>query len=106
MSTDHIPAFHEKVQNDPVLQQKVAALHERVQRELADKLAALSQEAGTPFTSEEFLSAARAELSDAELQGVSGGILPAIAVVAAIAVVGGYIFRDVPNPHPGSARAM
>jgi phage terminase large subunit-like protein len=60
------------------LQQKVAALHEQVRQEVAGKLAALSEEVGTPFTSEEFLSATKVELSDATLQGISGGIFQVI----------------------------
>ena len=104
MSTN-IEAFNTKVQNSPELQQKVAVITEQIQQELAEKLAALSQEAGTPFTAEEFLSATKAELSDAELQGVSGGILPLVmGGIAAIAVVGGYLFRDVKGSGAGKAR--
>jgi predicted ribosomally synthesized peptide with nif11-like leader len=75
MSTN-ITAFHSKVQDSPELQQKVAAITRQLQQDLAGKLAALSQEAGTPFTSEEFLAATKAELSETELTGISGGQLP------------------------------
>jgi predicted ribosomally synthesized peptide with nif11-like leader len=104
MSTN-IEAFNTKVQNSPELQQKVATLTEPIQRELAGKLAALSQEAGTPFTSEEFLSATRTELSDAELQGVSGGIIPLIVGgLIGLVAVGGYLVKDVPGTGHAKAR--
>lgn len=72
MSTN-IAAFNSKVQDSPELQQKVAAITRKIQEDLAGKLAALSQEVGTPFTSEEFLAATKAELSETELDGISGG---------------------------------
>jgi len=104
MSTN-IEAFNTKVQNSPELQQKVAALTQQIQQDLAEKLAALSQEAGTPFTSEEFLSTTRTELSDAELQGVSGGVIPLIvAGLAGLVAVGGYLVKDVKGTHAGRAR--
>ena len=77
MSTN-IEAFNTKVQNSPELQQKVAALTQQAKQALAEKLAALSQEVGTPFTGEEFLSASKAELSEADLDGISGGQLPVL----------------------------
>lgn len=104
MSTN-IEAFNTKVQNSPELQQKVAALTLQTQQDLAEKLAALSQEAGTPCTSEEFLGATEAELSDAELQGVSGGVIPLIvAGLAGLVAVGGYLVKDVPPTHAGRSR--
>ena len=104
MSTN-LEAFNTKVQNSPELQQRVATLTQQIRQDLADKLAALSQEAGTPFTSEEFLTATKTELSDAELKGVSGGIIPfVIAGVAGLAALGGYMVRDVPSRGYAKAR--
>lgn len=104
MSTN-IEAFTAKVQNSPELQQKVAAATQQLQQELAEKLSAISQEAGTPVSKEEFLDTTKTELSDAELEGVSGGVIPFVmAGIVGIAAIGGYIFRDVPGSGAGKCR--
>jgi len=105
MSTN-IEAFNTKVQNSPELQQKVVTITQQIQHDLAERLAALSQEAGTPFTSEEFLSASTSrELSEAELEGVSGGVIPFIvAGMAGLVALGGYLVKDVEPTHAGRSR--
>ncbi len=71
MSTENLIAFQTRAATDVDLQQKVLAIHQNAARELAEKIAALSLEAGTPFTVEEFLTPS--ELSDDQLDRVVGG---------------------------------
>ena len=73
MSSDSITTFLTKASTDPALAAKIEAIHTRVQGELAETLAALSIEAGTPFTAEEYLHECSSTLSDAELEQVAGG---------------------------------
>jgi predicted ribosomally synthesized peptide with nif11-like leader len=72
MSIENLHQFQSRVASDAALKGKVQAIHEAVAREFAEKIAALSAEVGTPFTAEEYLAAR--ELTDAELEGASGGI--------------------------------
>lgn len=72
MSRENITAFLESATNNPELQQKIVALHVAVERATAEELAKLSQDAGTPFTAEEWLGE-EGELSEAEMEGVAGG---------------------------------
>ena len=51
MSTDSITTFLAKASTDPALAAQIEAIHTRAQGELAERLAALSVESGTPFTS-------------------------------------------------------
>lgn len=73
MSTDNISAFLAKSETDTALAAQIRAIHEQAAATLAADLARLSQEAGTPFTAEEFLANQSQALSDAELEAVSGG---------------------------------
>lgn len=73
MSTENITTFLTKATTDSALAAKIEAVHTRVQRDLAETLAALSVEAGTPFTAEEYLHECNSALSDAELEQVAGG---------------------------------
>jgi len=74
MSAENLTAFQDRVAADADLQQRLVAIHQDAARELAQKIAALSVEVGTPFTAEEFL--APPALTDDELDGVAGGSAP------------------------------
>lgn len=71
MSTENLTAFQTRVATDVDLQQKLLIIQQDSALALAEKIAALSREVGTPFTAEEFL--APPELSDDQLDGVVGG---------------------------------
>ena len=73
MSADNIPAFFEKAKNSPELQLKIAEIPHTSAQAIAEALAALSNEAGSPFTAAEFLSAPERELSGDELARTAGG---------------------------------
>lgn len=76
MSTENITKFSEALAADPALASKVQAIHVAAARRIRENLAALSVEAGTPFTAEEVLADATArtsELSDEQLETVAGG---------------------------------
>ncbi len=77
MSTENLTKFAEAVSADPALQANLQAIHAEAAREVAEKLAALSAEAGAPFTAGDFLETGRrqiADLSEADLEKVAGGI--------------------------------
>lgn len=73
MSTDNISAFIDKIQTDIALREKVSALYAEADQAMADALARLAIEAGTPLTAEEILSQLQPELSEADLSGIAGG---------------------------------
>lgn len=76
MSTENITKFSEAVAANPELQEKVQSLQAAAARETAEKIAALSVEAGTPFSADEFLASAQSvqgELSEEQLEAVAGG---------------------------------
>lgn len=74
MSTASLSDFLNRAMEDPVLIERIAAIHAENAQRLAEALSALSREAGTPFTAEEFLAVQAQALSDAELEGVAGGV--------------------------------
>lgn len=76
MSTENITKFSEAVASDATLGAKIQAIQATAARDTAEKIAALSVEAGTPFTADKFLvnaASVSAELSDEDLEAVSGG---------------------------------
>ncbi len=76
MSTENITKFNEVLASDPDLQAKLRDIQQDVARDTAEKIAALSAEAGTPFSADEFLRGAvqgTGELSEEQLESVSGG---------------------------------
>ena len=76
MSTENITKFSQAVANSSELQAKVQSIHADAARETADKIAALSAETDAPFTADEFLASAQSaqgELSEEQLESVSGG---------------------------------
>ncbi len=76
MSTENITKFSEAVAASPELQAKVQSIQVAAARDTAEKMAALSTEAGAPLTAEDFITsaqAAREDLSDEQLEAVAGG---------------------------------
>lgn len=77
MSTENLSKFNEAVAASPELQAKLQSIHADAARSAAEKIAALSEAAGTPFTTEEFLASANSaenELSEEQLEAVAGGV--------------------------------
>lgn len=77
MSQEKLQAFAEAVSKSEELQKRFASIQMETVRSTADKLAKLSESAGTPFTAEEYLQSvaeSSEELSAEQLQTVSGGV--------------------------------
>lgn len=72
MSTENIAKFYQTLSTNPDLRAKVEAIRTESAQQLAERVAALSVEAGTPVAAAEFLSTSD-ELSDEALEGVAGG---------------------------------
>ena len=68
MSEEQLKAFLEKVKGDPSLQEKLKAAAD------ANAVTAIAKEAGFSISTDD-LTKAQSELSDDELEGVSGGVL-------------------------------
>ena len=77
MSKEQLKAFLEKVKGDTVLQQKLKGAAD------ADAFAAIAKEAGFAITAEDVQSMqpAKTELSDEDLERVTGGICAATGPV-------------------------
>jgi hypothetical protein len=77
MSKEKLQAFAEAVSKSEELQKRFNSIQVEAARTTAEKLAKLSESAGTPFTAEEYLQSVREsseELSAEQLQTVSGGV--------------------------------
>ena len=77
MSKEKLQAFAEAVSKSEELQKRFASIQMEAVRSTAEKMAKLSESAGTPFTAEEYLQSVREsseELSAEQLQTVSGGL--------------------------------
>jgi predicted ribosomally synthesized peptide with nif11-like leader len=76
MSKEKLQAFAKAVSNSEELQKQYTSIQVETARSTAEKLARLSETAGTPFTAEEYLQAV-AELSEQmspeQLHTVAGG---------------------------------
>ena len=76
MSKEKLQAFAEAVSKSEELQKQYTSIQVETARSTAEKLARLSETAGTPFTAEEYLQAV-AELSEQmspeQLHTVAGG---------------------------------
>jgi predicted ribosomally synthesized peptide with nif11-like leader len=76
MGKEKLQAFAEAVSRSEELQKQYTSIQAEIVRSTAEKLAKLSESAGTPFTAEEYLQAvadSSEELSTEQLQTVAGG---------------------------------
>jgi len=77
MSQEKIQAFAEAVSQSEELQKRLNLIQMEAVRSTAEKLAKLSESAGTPFTAEEYLKSvaeSSEEMSKEQLQTVAGGL--------------------------------
>ncbi len=70
MSEEQLKAFLEKVKADTNLQEQLKAAND------ADAFAAIAKEAGFSVSVDDLKNAQSADLSDKELEGMAGGVLP------------------------------
>ena len=68
MSEEQLKAFLEKVKGDTSLQEKLKAAAD------SDAVLAIARDAGFSISADDLTTKAQSELSDAELEGVTGGI--------------------------------
>jgi Nif11 domain len=76
MSKEKLQAFAEAVSRSEELQKRLALTQLEISRSTAEKMAKLSESAGTPFTAEEYLKSvaeSSEEMSAEQLQSVAGG---------------------------------
>jgi hypothetical protein len=76
MSQEKLQAFAEAVSKSEELQKQYISIQVEIARSTAEKLAKLSESAGTPFTAEEYLKsvvASSEEMSTEQLRSVAGG---------------------------------
>jgi hypothetical protein len=76
MSQEKLQAFAEAVSKSEELQKRFVSIQAEAVKSTAEKLAKLSESAGTPFTAEEYLksvSESSEEMSKEQLQSVAGG---------------------------------
>ncbi len=77
MSRQTLTAFAEAVSKSQELQKQLASIHQEIAQSRAEKLAELSESAGTPFTAEEYLRSvaeSSEQLSAEQLHTVAGGV--------------------------------
>jgi hypothetical protein len=77
MSKQTLTAFAEAVSKSQELQKQLALIHQEIAQSRAEKLAELSESAGTPFTAEEYLRSvaeSSEQLSAEQLHTVAGGV--------------------------------
>jgi hypothetical protein len=77
MSQEKLQAFAEAVSKSEELQKRFASIQMEAARSTAEKLAKLSESAGTPFTAEEYLKSvaeSSEEMSAQQLHSVAGGV--------------------------------
>ena len=93
MSKEKLQAFAEAVSKSEELQKRFNSIQMEAVRSTAEKLAKLSESAGTPFTAEEYLKSvgeSSEEMSAEQLHGVAGGVWAPTAnnIVLSIFTVG------------------
>jgi hypothetical protein len=79
MSKEKLQAFAEAVSRSEELQKRLLKSRWKTARLTAEKIAKLSENAGTPFTAEEYLKSvaeSSEEMSAEQLQSVAGGASP------------------------------
>jgi hypothetical protein len=77
MSQEKLQAFAEAVSKSEELQKRFNSIQVAAARSTAEKLAKLSESAGTPFTAEEYLQSvaeSSEQLSAQQLHSVAGGV--------------------------------
>jgi hypothetical protein len=77
MSQEKLKAFAEAVSKSEELQKRFASIQVEAAKSIAEKLAKLSESAGTPFTADEYLHSvaeSSEEMSAQQLQSVAGGV--------------------------------
>ncbi len=77
MSQEKLQAFAEAVSKSGELQKRFNSIQMEAARSTAEKLAKLSESAGTPFTAEEYLKSvaeSAEEMSTEQLHSVAGGV--------------------------------
>ena len=77
MSQEKLQAFAEAVSKSEELQKRFNSIQMETVRSTAEKLAKLSESAGTPFTAEEYLQSvaeSSEQLSAQQLHSVAGGV--------------------------------
>ncbi len=77
MSQEKLQAFAEAVSKSEELQKRFNSIQVEAARTTAEKLAKLSESAGTPFTAEEYLNSvaeSSEEMSAQQLHSVAGGV--------------------------------
>ena len=77
MSQEKLQAFAEAVSKSEEMQKRFASIQAEATRSTAEKLAKLSESAGTPFTADEYLKSvaeSSEEMSAEQLHGVAGGV--------------------------------
>jgi Nif11 domain len=77
MSQEKLQAFAEAVSKSEELQKRFNAIQVEAARTTAEKLAKLSESAGTPFTAKEYLKSvaeSSEEMSAQQLHSVAGGV--------------------------------
>jgi predicted ribosomally synthesized peptide with nif11-like leader len=77
MSQEKLQAFAEAVTKSEELQKRFNSIQVEAVKSTAEKLAKLSESAGTPFTAEEYLKSvaeSSEEMSAQQLQSVAGGV--------------------------------
>ena len=110
MSQEKLQAFVEAVSKSEELQKQFALIQMETVRSTAEKLAKLSESAGTPFTAREYLNSiaeSAEELSAEDLRSVAGGLSIEEVVgnlwnslihpgICAVRVAGSLINKDDP----------
>ncbi len=93
MSKKTLTAFAEAVSKSQELQKQLALIQPEIAQSRAEKLAELSESAGTPFTAEEYLRSvaeSSEQLSAEQLHTVAGGVWEPTAenILASIFFIG------------------
>lgn len=93
MSKEKLQAFAEAVSKSEDLQKRLTAIQSETAKSTAEKMAKLSQTAGTPFTAEEYINSVAElseEISAEQLRSVAGGL--------SVDEVFGNLWRSVTHP--------
>ena len=115
MSQEKLKAFAEAVSKSEELQKRFDLIQMEAVRSTAEKLAKLSESAGTPFTAEEYLRSvaeSSEQLSTEQLRSVAGGggdnIINELAGQILLSAIKGFsnncaveAARSVVDPKPG-----